>query len=255
MNNHIRVQPIILWGFVLAGLLFIAPIPGHAQRGGPPLAPVAPRAAGAVDLTGYWVSPITEDWRYRMLTPPAGEYRGVPLSNEGRRVADTWDPARDVAAGEECKAYSAPAIMRVPGRLQISWEDDNTLRIDTDAGMQTRLFHFGAATAPEGEPTWQGHSVAEYLSGGGREGVPSNLMVVTTDLRPGYVRKNGVPYSEDAILTEHFDYHQAPNGDQWLVVTTILEDPVYFNGPFVTSSNFKKLPDDSGWNPTPCRAS
>jgi hypothetical protein len=79
-------------------------------------------------------------------------------------------------------------------------------------------------------------------------------MVTTRDMRPGYVRKNGVPYSANAVLTEYYDLHGAPNGDQWLVVTTILEDPMYFNGPFVTSTDFKKLADDSGWNPTPCSA-
>lgn len=205
-----------------------------------------------LDLTGYWVSAITEDWKYRMVTPNPGEYGGVPLSQEGRRVADTWDPAAVEAAGEACKAYAAPAIMRVPGRINVSWQDGDTLRIDTDAGTQTRLFHFGGAGAPAGERTWQGYSAAEWLPSDAGRG---SLQVVTTALRPGYTRKNGVPFSENAVLTEYYDLDSAPNGDEWLVITTILEDPVYYNGPFVTSTNFKKLPDGAGWNPTPCSAS
>ena len=231
-------------------VLSVGPATVHAQRGGPAL-PVGPaRDAAVVDLTGYWVSAVTEDWKYRMVTPNPGEYGGVPLNGEGRRVADTWDPAADEAAGEECKAYAAPAIMRVPGRFRISWQDGDTLRVETDAGMQTRLFRFDRGAAA-GERTWQGHSAAEWLpsdAGGG------SLRVVTTGLRPGYTRKNGVPFSEDAVLTEYYDLHTAPNDDEWLVITTVLDDPVYYNGPFVTSTNLKKLPDDSGWNPTPCSA-
>lgn len=185
-----------------------------------------------------------------MVTPDRGEYGGVPLSPEGRRIADTWDPAADRAAGEECRAYAAPAIMRVPGRFRFTWENDQTLRIDTDAGMQTRLLHFDTV-ASQAAPSWQGTSRAEW------EYAPvgtGTLKVVTTNLRPGYTRRNGVPFSADAVLTEYFDLHAAPNGDEWLVVTTILEDPVYYNGPFVTSTNLKRIPDDSGWNPTPCTA-
>ena len=228
-----------------ASILITPPI--DAQRGGPAL-PAGPASANpALDLEGYWVSVVTEDWKFRMVTPERGAYGGVPLSPEGRRVADTWDPAADRAAGLECKAYSAPAIMRIPGRLHITWRDDDTLQIDTDAGMQTRLFQFGPPVVPT-EPTWQGTSIAEWERANG----PGSLKVMTTGMTPGYVRRNGVPYSEDAVLTEHFDLHSAPNGDEWLVVTTILEDPVYYNGPFVTSTNFKRVPDDSSWNPTPC---
>ena len=149
--------------------------------------------------------------------------------------------------------------MRVPGRLHTTWENDATLRIDTDAGTQTRLFHFDATTAPSGEPAWQGYSVARWEpaaggrgGGGGPRG--GSLKVVTTNMRPGYVRKNGAPYSRNAVLTEYFDLNTMPNGDQWVTVTTMVDDPMYFSRPLLTSSDFKKLPDASGWNPTPCSA-
>jgi hypothetical protein len=91
-----------------------------------------------------------------MVTPKKGDYPGIPLNAEGRKIADAWDPAKDEAGGDQCKAYSAPAIMRVPGRLHIAWQDANTLRMDTDAGTQTRLFHFSGSTIPSGAATWQG---------------------------------------------------------------------------------------------------
>ena len=231
----------------------------YAQRGQRgQQTPQTPRSSAAADLTGYWVSVVTEDWEFRMLTPPKGEFGGlgsIPINDEGRRVANTWDPAKDEAAGEQCRSYGAAAIMRVPGRLHVTWEDDNNLRIDTDAGTQTRLLHFGAAKPPSTEPAWQGYSAAQWEGGGGRQGgvgVGGSLKVVTTRMRPGYLRKNGAPYSANALLTEYFERYNSPNGDQWLVVTTIVDDPQYLSQPFITSSNFKKLPDASGWAPTLC---
>ena len=138
-----------------------------AQRGqgrGP--APTA-RAAAPVDLTGYWVSVVTEDWRFRMVTPPKGDYASVPLNAEARRVADAWDPSKDGL----CDAYGAAAIMRMPGRLHITWQDDDTLKIETDAGQQTRLLHFGASRPAGSERTLQGYSAAEWGRAGGPPGL------------------------------------------------------------------------------------
>jgi hypothetical protein len=230
-----------------------------------PPAPVTAKSVAPIDITGYWVAVITEDWRWRMLTPPKGDYASLPLNNEGRRVADTWDPAKDEAAGEQCRAYGAANIMRVPGRLHITWQDDNTLRIDADAGTQTRLVRFsGAASgagAPEAAgtdntPTWQGQSAGQWEYAAGARGGPrtGSLKVVTTSLRPGYVRKNGAPYSGKTVMTEYFDLNAMPNGDNWFTVTTKVEDPVYFSRPYLTTTDFKKLPDAAGWKPVPCSA-
>jgi len=234
----------------------------------PPQHPANPKAIAPIDLTGYWVAVVTEDWRFRMLTPPKGDYGGVPLNSEGKRVADSWDPARDEASGNSCKSYGAAAIMRVPTRLHVSWENDTTLRVDTDAGTQTRLLHFGG-TPPAGTAQWQGYSAASWegLPEAGMFRIPTTmrgigegparegyLKVITTHLRAGYLRKNGAPYSENAILEEYFDSFKEPNGDAWLVVTAIVTDPQYLYEPFIVSSHFKKQADASGWNPTPCEA-
>jgi hypothetical protein len=227
-----------------------------AQRGGQAGPPPTPRAGAAIDLTGTWVPLITEDWRHRMVTPRKGDYESVPLNPAGRRAADTWDPAKDEAAGEQCRGYGAPAVMRMAGRIRISWDNDNTLKVETEAGNQTRLFLFGNPQTPAGTPAWQGYSVARWDETVGGRGRPTagTLKVTTNRLRPGYLRKNGVPYSANTVLTEWYDRVTSPNGDNWLIVTTEVVDPQYLNQPFITSTHFKKLPDGSTFNPEPCSA-
>jgi hypothetical protein len=255
-------------------------------------APGSARAAAVDDYTGYWVSEVTEKWRFRMLVPDKNDYIQVPLNPEGRRVAALWDPAKDEASGEACRSYGAAALLQVPGRLHITWQDDNTLRLDTDSGTQTRLFHFappqgqgapsesrGGGSPPANEkPSWQGYSVAEWggdeprdrRDGQGgpvqdKEGrlvvdraqqkQPDYLRVVTTRMRPGYLQKNGVPYSANAVVEEYFDVFSDPyTKNTWLVVTTMVSDPQYLIEPLLMHAHFKKLPDASGWDPTPCRA-
>lgn len=254
---------------------------GEAQRPGAR----TPRAAAIKDLTGYWESIVTEFWRYRMMVPDKSDYVNIPLNAEGRKVADAWDLAKDQAGDDQCKAYGAAGIMQVPGRLHIYWQDDSTLRVDADSGTQTRLLHFGGS-APAGKaPEWQGFSVAAWegnlsdsqRSGGGgpvlpREAAgaqgalatspteiggmpPGYLRVTTSQMRPGYLRKNGIPYSANATMEEYFDRFSDPySGETWLAVTTVVTDPQYLMEPYITHAHFKKLPDVSGWDPTPCRA-
>ena len=247
---------------VVAALWWTAGV--AAQRGGrgvpPGPAPTA-KAAAPIDISGYWVSLVTDDWRWRMVTPPKGDYLYLPLNPAGRQAADTWDPAKDEAAGEQCKGYGAPSIMHLPGRLHITWEDDSTLKLDADAGTQTRVFRFGAAQPQAAEPSWQGDSIAQWeVDGGGRRGrapaAPArhgSLKTVTTRLRPGYFRKNGIPYSANAVLTEYFTT-LTDSGIDYLVVTNFLEDPQYLAQPYVRSVQFKRQPDARGWNPTACLA-
>ena len=239
---------------------------GGAPGGRGPVAPPTARASAPVDMTGYWVSVVTEDWRWRMVTPKKGDYASVPLSPEGRKVADQWDPSQD----GRCEAYGAAGLMRLPLRLHITWQDDNTLKIESDAGQQTRLFHFGAGAPAPGARTLQGHSVAEWDrggagfgrgfggqgGGGGRGGRGGGgwapLKVTTTNLAPGWLRRNGAPYSEQTRLTEH--YIRFPDGkDEWMTVVQQVEDPRYLSQIFYVSSNFKREPDGSRFRPTPCR--
>src|SRR5215469_7711567 len=235
-------------------------------RGGPPQPPPTPKAAARIDLTGYWVSLVTEDWRYRQFTPPKGDYESVPLNPAGKATADAWDPAKDERAGEQCKAYGAAGIMRMPTRLHITWQDDTTLKLETDAGTQTRTFHFGNWQGPGGD--WQGASSATWdypqplitsVFGGLDLGFTrppppgGSLKVVTSKMKHGYLRKNGVPYGAGTVMTEHFDRFDVPGGETLLLVATEVNDPEYLRQPFWTSTHFRKQNDATGWNPTPCK--
>ena len=230
-----------------------------AQGRGAAPAPPTPRAMAQIDLTGYWVAIITEDWRWRMVTPAKGDYASIPLNVAGKDLADTWDPARDERAGEQCKSYGAPGVMRGPTRLHVTWLDDTTLKLETDYGMQTRLLQFRAArTAATAAPSLQGMTAAQWVMAGrgrGRGAPPHGSMKsITTRLRPGYLRKNGVPYSANTVFTEYWDVLSGPNGSQWLVVTNTVDDPANLQIPWVTSVHFKKEPDGAKWDPTPCSA-
>jgi hypothetical protein len=265
---------------IAAALSMLLSAHSAAQRGGgtPAQVPQSARAAAPDDYTGYWVSEVTEKWRFRMLVPDKNDYIQVPLNPEGRRVAALWDPAKDEATGEACRSYGAAALLQVPGRLHITWQDDNTLRLDTDSGTQTRLFRFGGSPPANEKPSWQGYSAAEWggdeprdrrdgqggpvqdkegglVVVGAQQRPPDYLRVVTTRMRPGYLQKNGVPYSANAIAEEYFDVFSDPyTKNTWLLVTTMVTDPQYLIEPLIMHTHFKKLPDASGWDPTPCKA-
>jgi len=227
---------------------------GAAQQGGAAASSTA-RSGAPIDLTGYWVSVVTQDWRWRMVTPAKGDYESIPITLEAKKIGDAWDPAKDEAAGEQCRAYGAPAIMAVPTRLRISWQDDRTLKVETDAGTQTRLLHFGDWKPQGGPAGWQGESVAEWERGrGGRGASGGSLKVVTKNVRPGYLRKNGVPYSASATLTEYWDVGAERNGDRWITITSLVDDPKYLRVAYVTALQFKHEADGAKWEPTPCSA-
>ena len=264
-----------------AATVFLMHAPAAILAQAPPGSGLTARAAAPIDLTGYWVSVVTEDWRYRMLTAPKGDYYSIPLTPEARSVADTWDASRDVAQGKQCMAYGAPAIMRQPGRVHVTWENENTLKFEMDAGTQTRLFAFGALRQPAGEATLQGSSAAQWQSPqitrfytskisaqdpntpGFRGQTPQGslppdtrklggtLRVVTTHLRPGYLRNNGAPFSANAVLTEYYDVH-TDAGQEYMVVTSIVEDPQYLYVAWVVSNHFRREADGSKWDPRAC---
>ena len=196
-----------------------------------------------------------------MVTPARGDHPSVPLNAAGNALANNWDPAKDEAGGEQCRAYGAAGVMRLPGRIHVTWQDDTTLKIETEEGTQTRLLKFGPRST-DATVSFQGDSAAEWEFAGGRGGrgggprpPGGNLKVVTTKMKPGYLQKNGVPYSANAVLTEYFSRTIEPNGDSWLILTSIVEDPQYLTGPFIRSTHYKRLPDNNtAWEAEPCSA-
>lgn len=245
----------LLCVFLLAGLMF------GQGRGGPTGPPPTGKSRAPFDLTGYWVSIIVDEWRFR-VSPIKGDLLYMPINAQARQIATAWDPDKDIADGNQCKAYGAVGLMQRPGRLHITWADDNTLKVDADAGTQSRAWHF----APEksGPPSLQGYSTAKWegpgFNAGGRgfgqrPGPPpktATLHIETTDMLPGYLRKNGVPYSDKAVLNEFVNLVDGQRNDLYIVVTAMVDDPVYLTGPFIRTYNFKKESDGKGWDPTPC---
>ena len=150
-------------------------------------------------------------------------------------------------------------LVALNGFLQ---QDPNTLKVETDAGEQIRLLHFGKGTPAGGAATWQGDSVATWERGSGGPVMPvagnapryGDLKVITKHIRPGYLRKNGVPYSANTTLTEYWDLNKERNGEQWIEVTTLVDDPTYLQVEWATSLHFKKEPDGSMFVPKPCSA-
>ena len=246
---------------VTAALAITSEEPAAQQgRDAGPGAAASARTGAFLDLTGQWVSVITEDWRWRMVTPPKGDTASVPLNPAGRKAADGWDLAADRARGAMCKAFGPPGLIRQPTRIRVQWENDNTLRLEFDAGTQMRRFHFAAAPTPATR-SLQGHSTARWfrqpqnrgIFGRGGAARGGSLEVVTTNLTAGYLRPNGVPYSERTTVKEFFDSFTLPDNDgTWLIVTTVVDDPEYLTQEFVLSSQFKKESDTSKWSPRPC---
>ncbi len=232
--------------------------PPNSAASPPPSRPPTARTQAPFDPTGYWVSVVTQNWRFRMVVPGRGEYVDIPINLKAKQYADAWSAAADEAAGKQCEAYGAAALMRIPERLHIGWQDDSTLKIDTDAGMQTRLLRFKPAAEDASQaPSWQGYSAAQWLlhpRPAAAAQAPSfgSIEVVTDRMLPGLLRKNGIPYSSGARMTEYWEVDSEADEVQWLIITTELEDPEYLRGTYIFNSIFRKEADGSGWDPAPC---
>lgn len=260
-----------------AGLWLLGSEPSWAQPGRPagarpgagfPGAAPSPSPQGKTgapfDPSGYWVSLVTRDWRFRMVVPGPGEYQGIAINAASKNYADAWNAAADEAAGKQCEAYGAAALMLVPERLHISWQAEKTLKVETDAGMQTRLMNFQPSPTPVAA-SLQGYSLAEWQmhqssqvgppGAGGAEGTSpyGALKIVTTNLQGGLLRKNGVPYSDQAILTEYWELHEDPiDKTTYLIDTAGLHDPKYLMADYYYTATFEREADGAKWHPTPC---
>jgi len=259
------------------GILSLLLAPGAPVEGGqrgagaPQAAPVTGKAGAPVDLTGYWVSLVTEDWIERMSpdSPPSGTGGRDGADRAAGGAAGRGRGAAPPAGADPCRVYGAGGSMRVPGRLNISWVDDNTLKIEMDSGTQTRTLRFGQAAQAPGPRSLQGNSVATWETGaraggfggfggggGGRGGAAAapapprwgQLKVVTTNTTGGYLLSSRNAYTENAVITEYFATH-SDFGTDYMTVVTSIEDG---GNPRIVSSTFKKEPNGSKFKPTGC---
>ena len=159
---------------VIAGLCVSATALAQQNQAGPqpPIVQQIGRPGAPIDFAGTWASVVTEDWQWRYVTPIVGDYTGVPMNSVANKLARAWSPEADAKAGDQCKGFGAAAINRLPTRMQISWVNDTTMKLDWDLGTQSRLVHFDRS-APAGAPSLQGHAVGEWIdvpAPGGRGG-------------------------------------------------------------------------------------
>jgi hypothetical protein len=297
-----RIFTPCVFAFCVLTSAFISSLSAQVAQGPPPAPAVqqTARQAAPIDFAGTWASVVTEDWQWRFVTPIVGDYTGVPLNQAGDKTARAWNHDADVKAGEQCKGFGAAAINRLPTRMQISWIDDHTMKLEWDLGTQSRLVYFDKSKTAAGPPSYQGHAIGEWIDvpaagrgGGGRGAAPAvnaaaadgragggaaagraggagggrgdngrgaeapaaragGLKIVTTNLKAQYLRQNGVPVSDKAVVTEFLDIVPSPDGAEWLVVKTQVDDPTYLSGWYQVSSQFKKEANNSKWSPTPC---
>ena len=244
----------------MRGLGLCAVAQHAAAQFGPPPPPDtrSARERAPIDLTGQWVAVVSEDWRWRMVTPPVGDAASIPLNAKGRAATAAWDYERDRREGNFCRPYGPPGLIRQPTRLRIDWEDADTLRLEFDAGRQTRHLRF--KPQPPGAPSLQGDSAAQWF----RQPRARRVRGANAEDRRSAARAhdptdgripaaNGVPYSEHATVKEFFNTFTLPDDNgTWLVVTTVVNDPEYLSTDLLLSTQFKKETGRSGWNPRPC---
>jgi hypothetical protein len=196
-----------------------------------------------VDLSGEWGQKMHEDAPERGAGPEIGNYTGLPVNERARMQADSWDAAKWTQPEHQCEPHPADYAVRGPGSMRI-WADLNPLTQEVTAwhtaimwmNPQRTIYMDGRPHPPEAAPhTWGGFSTGEWVA--------DMLKVETTHLKEGWLRRNGLPRSEKATMTEYFIRH----GDYFTVVT-IVKDPVFLTEPLVRTSNWIL---NLGYAPTP----
>ena len=197
------------------------------------IACTAAPASAQVDFSGEWAPRLWEDQPERVPGPELGDYLGIPINEAARLRAESWDASIQTLPEWQCRPHSADYIWRGPSNLRISKEVDPISR-ETTAFHAEWLRSVDRAIYLDGRPhppadalhTWAGFSTAKWNG--------DVLTVTVTHLKEGYLRRNGLPRSDKATLTEHW----IRNGDL-LTVMTIINDPVYLTEPFVRTTDYE----------------
>ena len=201
-------------------------------------------ASAQVDLTGIWGPVYHEDQPERIPGPSLGDYLGLPITEGARRFAESWDSARLSLPEHQCRVHTVPYIYRGPLRLRI-WEerDPETQRlisiqhrISTFAQLRTIWMDGRPHPSPYARHSWMGFSTGRF------EG--DTLVVKTTHIKQNWLRRNGLPQSDQATLTEYFTRH-----GEILTRISIVEDPVSLTEPLIKSENFLRAvrPQEPNW--------
>ena len=205
-------------------------------------------ALAQMDMSGSWGARFNEDQPERIPGPELGDYLGLPITDGARQWALSWDPSRLTLPEHQCQVHVSPYIYRGPLQLRI-WEER-----DPDTQVLIAIKHYistyeqtrtiwmdGRPHPPEyAAHTWQGFSTGKFDG--------DMLTVTTTHLKMGWIRRNGVPRSDTAVLTEHFVRH-----DNVLTLITVISDPLYLSEPFVRTTNWSSDPHQL-IAPYPCQA-
>ena len=210
---------------LLLGVILLASTPARAQT------------RVGFNLSGMWSSMYHEDELERTDPgSPMGDYLGIPINDDARLRADTWDADLISVLEHQCIPHSSVYAMRAPSNLKISTiEDPTTAQIiafiidGTYTGPRTIWMDGRPHPSQFAAHTFSGFSTGVW------EG--DTLRVETTHIKTGYLRRNGIPFSDETTLTEFFDLH-----DKYLTLTSIAEDPVYLTEPLVRSESWV-------WNP------
>jgi hypothetical protein len=200
------------------------------------------------DITGEWGPQFHEDQLERVPGPDIGDYLGLPITDAARLRADTWDASLLTLLEHQCKPHPSDYGIRGPAQLRITKEIDTEsqalIAYQTHISWQAperTIYMDGRPHPPEyAAHTWQGFSTGKWDG--------DMLTVTTTHLKIGWIRRNGVPRSDRAVVTEHFIRHE-----KYLTVVTIVNDPVYLTEPFIRSTDFIEATDQI-IPPYPCEA-
>ncbi len=204
-------------------------------------------AATGVDFTGEWAPRFHEDQPERVPGPELGDYLGIPINPAARMRGETWEASIQTLWEWQCRPHSADYIWRGPSPVRVSKEIDPVSRQVTAwhaewlRSVDRQIYMDGRPHPSESAPhTWAGFSTGRW------EG--DMLTIKTTHLKEGYVRRNGLPRSDTATLTEHWMLY----GDV-LTVATIVYDPVYLTEPFIRTTDYE-LDLHQQNPPYPCEA-
>ena len=197
----------------------------------------AGRVSAETDLSGEWVPRYHEDLPERIPGPALGEYHGIPLNDAARRRAESWSASMLSVLEHQCVPHPADYATRGPSHMRISKEIDRrtqavvAIRLHISAWANERTIWLDGRTHPPpyAAHTWQGFSTGVWNG--------NVLTVTTTHLKPAFVRRNGVPRSEGAVLREHFIRH-----GNTLTHVSVVQDPAYLTEPFIRSQNWVLSP-------------